>query len=235
MIIYPFPPDELDDTALEQQIEAIAQTLCNVHHLIYALPLSALATGKRNDHIPLAAYDFGNAYAKWGTECLANYKELVDMGLACVNEYSYRYSDGFFTDDDFIFKGKVKEHQLTRVIIWARDHVPPLEKHGTKTVFINDSPRFLAMPQDEPTPFPLMMTDEYIVYKGISKFPGTYTDEVNIIESYRNYYRAELHRLLQKWVIKCNNCLEIKTEDCRCPDCKYIYPTWTRLEKPGWL
>jgi hypothetical protein len=225
MIIYPLPPAELDDRTLEKQIKAIAQVLCNVHYYAH------VETNVKD--IPLEQnYGAYLAFTNWAGKCLANYNELVRMGVACIQECYFRWNEPIPENTSY---------KYAEVIEWAKQTKPALEEHGTKVVDVNGSPRFLAMPKNETTPFPLVMPDKY------KRYPlGVDTFNKAIEESYRNYYRAKLQKPRK---IKCKECdgfwtLVFNNEDYdkNCPRCeakgyikKQITPKWTRRETPEYL
>lgn len=214
MIIYPLPPQELDDKTLDKQIKAIAQVLCNVHHMkdTKDIPIQLHKTVKTNDVL------------NWLLECLANYLKLIDIGLACCDEWCYRNSP----DAEFVHggtelhlhridSGGFKRHKLEHIIKWARDNVPDLPNNLQTKVAEKDGVSWLYNEQ-QTTPFPLVMPDEYHIYNmnSVYKIKDECLDlesrkdnnlQVNTVESYRNYYQAKLPKDAQ----------------------------WTRREKPNWL
>jgi hypothetical protein len=233
MIIYPLPPEELDDKTLDEQIEAIAQTLCNVHYRIKNGAEATIKYKGRCDRIPLELISF-DEFSEWASECLANYLKLVEMGLACCEEYRLRFSEPLL--NIYGEEGKVKEHKLQYVIEWARENVPELPVRIDSKYNIDDSCIDLDSRIDKEitTPFPLVMPEEYKVYfvseNGSKGAPF-------IIESYRNYYRAKLYKKKQ-----CKNHEpEYEFTNGECPECLTksgiieIEPKWTRREKPNWL
>jgi uncharacterized protein involved in tolerance to divalent cations len=199
--LYPLPSGELDDKTLDKQIKAITQVLFNVHHLA-TVPEDAATWG-----LPWAKYQ------KWALECLANYKRLVNTGLACCNEYVWRFSDFEWEDrikkdqegnylyeySQIVGTNELKEHELQPVIKWMRDNVPDLPLHPMIKKDIYAS-------AETTTPFPLVMPKKYYVYE--TDYAGKIVN-TDVIESYRNYYRAQLNKLKNT-------------------------PIWTRREKPEW-
>lgn len=229
MIIYPLPPAELDDKTLNQQIKAIAQTLCNVHHEVDGLritlkqiPLSPERVVKHGKGIELS----WDNYTSWASECLANYKHLVDMGLACCSEYIYRYSDikcpschkehsdKFFditkpnmpceNCGQFAGSTELVRHEYESVIEFARDNVPDLpdKLDCVGLPVIDTDPDYCPT-----TPFPLVMPEKYYKYTSFEFTKNETFAHIDIEESYRNYYRDNLSHVA----------------------------TWTRREKPEWL
>jgi hypothetical protein len=228
-MIYLLPPQELDDKTLDKQIKTIAQTLCNVHwyyniadNFDQVDPAFDNAVGSIN--IPMPYNDYKNEISCWARDCLANYKQLVDIGLACCDEWCYRNSpDAEFEHGGTelhlhrIDSGGFKRHKLEHIIKWARDNVPDLPNNLQTKVAEKDGVSWLYNEQ-QTTPFPLVMPDEYHIYNmnSVYKIKDECLDlesrkdnnlQVNTVESYRNYYQAKLPKDAQ----------------------------WTRREKPNWL
>ena len=168
-MIYPFPLAEIDDKTLKKQIKAIAQVLCNVHHL------ENECSKKIDDNIPLSrSKNYKNIlkWSQWARECVANYNKLVEMGLASCAENDYRHK--------LKLKIEYKPHKMFSVILWARDNVPNLiilDKWGTVTL------------NGRPTPFPLVTPKKFRF-----RCPCGNCD----IRSYRNYYRHKLQQKIKK-------------------------------------
>lgn len=191
MIIYLLPPEELDDKTLDKQIEAVAQTLCNVHHIHIgkSVPFGTYGIEFLHAKVPddgLYFLDFEGEeeIIKWCLKCRANYLKLVEMGLACCEEYTFRRNDkgraifaGDFPDGEIVSK----QHRLQPVIEFARDNVPDLP---VSVVTLTEFCKTRGA-----TSFPLVMPKEYIL-SGCDIYKPT--AEVYIITSYRNYYRAKL-------------------------------------------
>lgn len=221
----------LDDNSLGKMISAIAQVLCNVHHLIYALTLSEFCEGKRNDHIPLNAYNFGDEFSKWASECRANYVALVKMGLACCQEWIYRFNDGILFEDCCKFFSLpldiLKLHKHHYVIAWCESNKPEFSNYKYDN---SDWPSEAAPAK----PFPLVMPDKYLSRQRFIILCGDIEQTtINIIESYRNYYRARIWKKLKK----CNSIFESPTElsgGCAANN-NEVEIKWTRREKPEWL
>lgn len=199
---------------LEKQIKAIAQTLCNVHHDINQLN----GTYESHHHlIPAIGKDnkFYYNWTKWARECVANYKWLVELGLACCKEYNYRSCKcANCRGNNCPYRG---QHIDQSVIEWANDFVP-------------DLPFSLLPTKNYPmTPFPTVMPKKYQ-----NRPYENYGKEDPVIESYRNYYQ---HKLQQKTnCIACNNTRKSTCSDCEtCFSCIESMPTWTNREKPEWL
>jgi hypothetical protein len=123
----------LDDTALSRAIREIAQVLCNVHWICCDLLLKDYQkTGKYNEFyphkIPLSCKGENNPWSTWTRECRANYRWMVELGMACCQEYTLRFTK----DRDvnaYPALTKFKYHKMQSVIEWARDNVPDLRDH----------------------------------------------------------------------------------------------------------
>lgn len=217
----------LDDATLSRQIKAIAQCLCNVHHIISALPLSEFAKGNQNDHIPLSPYKFGNKYDKWAYECRANYLKMVEMGMACCREYEWRFTEyewedriidkenDFYEYSEIVGTNKLKEHKLQHVIEWSGKNVPDLDKY-----------LLLTCPPQPPkeTPFPVVMPEEY------KRIKPMHPPLIAIESSYQNYYRVNLTKAIDNKVFRLTK--EGKYTEL---NAKQFFPAWTRREKPKFL
>lgn len=118
----------LDDATLSEMIGEIAQVLCNVHHLVYAMPLSEFAKGKRNDHIPLPAYKFDDEYTKYASQCAANYEYMCELGHTCCQEWHWRFSDKCKADMDSYDEQYEcgAHHEMKAVIAWCMENRPDL-------------------------------------------------------------------------------------------------------------
>jgi hypothetical protein len=227
MIIYPLPPQELDDLTLKRQIKAIAQTILSVHyyHLFYTDNNPTDSDLHNWQTINKGWFCKDNfqqdAFFKWASECRANYNALVKMGLACCEEWEYRFNDikikggTHYVLDNDPDKKKIKynRHKLQPVVEWARDNVPDLPDgkidEDCKNKGYQDSCDY--NPCDihawgSPTPFPLVMSEEYIEDAKITN-PESWGHVSNVVYAYRKYYCSKLSK-----------------------DAK-----WTRREKPNWL
>jgi hypothetical protein len=231
MVIYPLPPKELDDKTLSQQVKAIAQVLCNAHHRML----------RKVDNIPLPPKNIEKCnYSLWVNQCLANYKKLVEVGLACCEEYTFRFSergqdnkwkDAGWIDFSIPYYKEIKQPKLQPVIEWARDNVPDLPHYYApnkgKICCGTNWEYNLCGHTIEETPFPLVMPEEYIKYECYEHKTCINSKTIDIIESCRNYYRAKLQKIIDKGC-PCDNCLCMGATKC-------LMPTWTRREKPSWL
>lgn len=194
MIIYPLPSEELDDVTLDKNIKAIAQVLANVHHAVDGLritlkqiPLAPERIVKHGKGIELS----WDNYTNWASTRSANYLKLVDMGLACIKEHCYRFERhaAIYGDEKYF-----------EAVHWARDNVPQFPNYHYDNA---EWPPEAALA----TPFPLCVPDEYKSERIYQSGEREITLEIDIAESYRNYYRAKLPK-----------------------DAK-----WTRREKPEWI
>lgn len=211
----------LDDIALDKQIRAIAQTLCNAHYKFHFN-----SKKPRMEIVPPLKPIIEQEYSGWAITCRSNYLQLVDMGLKYCEEFHYRSLP--YPDKSW----EKKWPELAIVICWARDNVPQLPdnyKKDTVTVEINGVKQRVLSPtlKQEQTPFPLVMPEEYIVYKPRMYPSKNAHTEVHIIGSYRNYYRAKLQKIEENGC-PCQRCLCIDDSKCK-------IPTFTRRKKPEWL
>lgn len=257
MTIYLLPPQELDNETLEKQIEAIAQTACNVHHKIIwdgVIFDSYLNTIREVDDkiepahaitksmkvpLPPDKKSIDNDYTKWAATCRANYLKLVDMGLACCEEWEYRFDptkQGTMEESLEIIRTQLPLKDVfpyikqLSIIKWARDNASDLPLIPDNCHI--ESRRELKKKNIIPgaTPFPLVMPDEYLA-------PGVghelCNQEREIIESYHNYYRAKLQEYIK-------NSEKVAEEEVNTPYgkgklIKYKIPKWTRRGRPTWV
>ena len=184
MIIYPLPPQELDDATLSKQIKAIAETVCNVHDIKADLDSEKIGYEIYRsivDVIPLpkiGSWEKPNVES-WAFECRANYLNLVNMGVEACKEWQERFSCAFELSRGMSTR-QLACHKMDDVIRWARGNVP---NAGIKYEEIGHGYREIS------TPFPLVMHYKYFQYGdelGSTKF--------NVINSYRNYYRAKINK-----------------------------------------
>jgi hypothetical protein len=235
----------LDDRSLDKQIKAIAQTLCNVHHLywdsIYPNQLRNHKSGlsllgreqvehclEKIDNIPLQSRGLvdPDAFTNWAAECRANYLKLVEMGLACCKERVYR-AISKFGHIDTLYQPAIE---------FARDNVLDLQEKLDRVGLpvIDTDPDYCPT-----THFPLCVPEQYkqLAYK--LSYPAI-IDETSIIESYRNYYRAKIKKGIKTKCITCKSGTWEVAADAACPDCAgrvyYFKPfVCTRREKQEWL
>lgn len=241
MVIYPLSPEELDDKTLDEQIKAIAQTLCNMHHYFNA------------KDVPLKEFDFHKQYQviwrQYLRECLANYKKLVDMGLACCEEWLYRFDPCHITvkessfpfsnqqAKEFVYGDKIKDiqHKRHEVITWARDNVPDLPEiihTATKDELVTNEKlkEWLDKPRRS-TSFPLVMPGKFkklTSYNPDNWNPPEHID--NVIYAYRKYYKAKLKKARQKE-------LDVDLPATAAGDAVIQISAikWARRPKPQWL
>ncbi len=232
----------LDDIALDKQIREIAQTLCNVHWFLEPDPFQKV---RDKYHIPSGSHtDFNLPWNQWARNCHANYMQLVDMGLACCEEYKHRFSDvekKFVSQtNSYVLTGTWKKHKLQPVIAWARDHIPELPDNYKKDIVIveiNGIKQKVLSPtlKQEMTYFPINIPAKYWVVD--DPFPVC-----DLVASHRKYYQAKLKKGLKR-KIKCPACWDEPEHllfagiKAKCPGYieKPITPTFTRREKPEWL
>jgi hypothetical protein len=138
MIIYPLPPQELDDVTLSRQIKNVAQVLCNVHHKIIANDFAFFDKEAilKSNKAPIGIIRYPNSgFNKWAATCRANYLKLVEMGIAACEEYTFRFSkrgednkwkDAGWIDFSIPYYEELKQHKLQAVIEWAASNIPSL-------------------------------------------------------------------------------------------------------------
>ena len=231
MIIYPLPPQELDDKTLLQQIKAIAQTLCNVHHSNVLKHHYDEWIGIHSK-IPLFYANFKNSLElkEWASTCRANYKQLVEMGLACYEEYRYRYR--FNDNPDY----RHKELKLLNIITWARDNIPDLWIK-LECVKVDFQGQAVVGMEERGTPFPLVMPEKYKqkwteIDGELRETLDSHLPESDIIESYRSYYRSKITKFYKRCEEQHDCCLYAnKGKYC----IRQNLSTWTRRNKPTWL
>lgn len=186
-------------------------------------------------------------WVHWCRECLANYNALLAYAQECCEEWAFRFSDDCrrFKHVNSAYCGSCKrEHKYHDVIVWCEQNKPDLpntcdtckgegeyyrkwHEDTVKCIFCKSAAK----------PFPLVMPDEYKVYKlrelgngqlitqeYLNKiagefFSGDKESYLDAAESYRAYYRARLRKMARK--IQCDNegCIQGQVPDysrCRC-------------------
>jgi len=200
----------LDDRMLGEQIEVIAQVLCEAHyvncnyescikHHAELVPEINWEAFKRSEDEPLPKL------VEWASGFLHNYSKLAAMGVKFCHEYYKRFFcclnlHGRFECGNY----KGGEHKLLKAIGFAQDNAPDF----CDCREYEHQPQVCDKCQLE-TPFPLVMPDKYIT-EMLFNYGDTFTDDCKLqetIKSYRNYYRATLAKDAQ----------------------------WTRREKPNWI
>jgi len=175
----------LDDKSLDRMIKDIAQVLCNVHWLDHAIRYSPNLERfeKLENSVPLKEKSLNTcSWSQWAKDCEANYLYLVELGLELMVEHVYPRCLG-------------PTNKYMEAILWAKGNVPVLTGDEYMTC---------------PLYFPLVMPKKY--YRCNCDEKGYFrcdwgSEQINTIESYRNYYRSKL-----------------KGSE-----------VWTRREKPDWL
>jgi hypothetical protein len=207
----------LDDKALDKQIKAVAKVLCNVHW--YPVEEGEYkCQGVQNEVTEKYSVDseeefYKCKYSQWASECRANYDWLVAMGIALCEEHAYRFWQ------PNIIHPIVK---YEKVIAWALQNAPDLARGAMTT-------------------FPICVPAQYIEYLSSTVREGQ-AKPVDIVQSYRNYYRSSIKKNNQ-----CDGCRSAvprsKTDwhsvpypsgGMRCQQGKYL-PEWTRRPVPGLL
>jgi hypothetical protein len=229
--------EELDDESLGEMISACAQALVNVHWFYFYT--YAVCTTPENPPLKATEQD---KWSRWARECLANYNALLAHAQACCEEYEDRFrcfrcsgagvelNLGEWGDCPACNGGCSKPHKRQQVIEWCEQNKPDLCKWRTDTMF-----------PESAQPWPLVMPEEYFVYTNDLIKSKSYVKpecnpyksfehELNVIESYRNYYRAKITERINKKVFKLVKDSKLD-ELCK----KEFMPTWTRRSKPEWL
>jgi hypothetical protein len=201
----------LDDKSLNVMIRDIAQVLCNVHYIYEAYDM-LYDVSKVPLKVKTKTILAEDQWSQWARECVANYKYLVELGLALCVEFSRRsdrLADSKDGDADFDI------HPLNKTIRWARDNVPDLPiPIGSMVIDTNNVAHTIR------TPFPLVMPKKYILSipynngKEVMAHIDNGTTEWDTVSSYRNYYQAKLTIRMAK------------------VDNKIV---WTNREKPQWI
>jgi hypothetical protein len=219
MIIYPLPPHELDDVSLDKQIKAIAQVLVRVVYFITKnanTPLNPFKKMGKQEEI----------YFHWARSSRANYLKLVGMGVECSKERNYR--KGAIVKDP-----KSPIYKLMNVILWARDNIPELlditEVDQCVALYTGDG-TVIPERSDEATAFPLCVPDNYNLVKKNKKDLYSHYIEILIDESYRNYYRAKIHKKISDL-----DSSETEAEITLARKLQIKGIKWTRREIPGFL
>lgn len=208
----------LADNDLCKMIWALAQALCNVHWLQLDRDI---AKGIEINHIniPLDEKDRDSLFTQYADECLANYNYLVDIGQQCCIELNYRFEG--LTQDQI---------KLEKVLLWAQDNPINLseEEKSHLKYFIGDK----NIIKFQPTPFPLVMNKKHIEILSTTVREGQ-PCPVDIVQSYRNAYRAKIKNKLDK----CNSIFESPNElagGC-IENNNLVEIKWSRRTKPEWL
>jgi len=207
----------LDERSLTSCIKDIAQVLCEVHRYQYRV------YDKRLDLIPLkhifSRKDIKN-WTKWARQCRANYMYLVYLGLACAEEWNYRFSKPIELHEPC----NHKVHKFIPIISWARDNVPDLpiamaDQHNNYDLNIGVT-----------TPPPLVMPNKYLIQddKLLCEMFGV-SRNYDLVLSYQNYYQEKLRQQKWKYYSKRDSSGEMQHYRSK------LEPVWTRRNKPEWL
>lgn len=224
----------LDDKSLDKMIQDIAQVLCNAYRLrinsyytngihvdnfspleienkLKEIPLTTLSNLKKINRNKKIIY-----WSQWASECIANYRYLVELGIMCCREYHYRNSEK--CDKDKIYNGDDNcgaWHKMRYVIDWALDNEPDLPIN-----YDDCDIRWLNI-YGHMSPLPLVMPSKYL--KDAWKHTKLRALDFDVIKSYRNYYQAKLKQRLEKKELHKDVALA-----------SMIF-WWTNSEKPEWL
>jgi hypothetical protein len=228
----------VDDKSLDNMIKDIAQVLCcaqrpiikevihdDMHSVWLKIPIE----------IPKKIFKESWAWWKWARECVANYEYLVKLGLVLCREYVERFTTWSNIHDlDCDTKDPRTFHKMQKVIEWAQDNVPSVNRASCvgKKRCTPDCGFEYCIWDIEPLQFPLVMPSKYYKYREVILIKPKEGEQITVtnemikeaikntdlkellkidhVQSYRNYYQAKL----------------IKTK---------IPPTWTRRQPPAWI
>lgn len=211
----------LDDRSLDKMIKDIAQVLCNVHWYIFIPDLDVISAGKippnlfQVSNIPLR---FGmtqsiSRWSQWARGCRENYFWLVALACVCLQEYKYRKQPTGICGQALIYG----IHEYQEAIIWVRHNVPYLTERVKIKQYIGAG--YFGEIATDITP-PVVMPRKYHALTPYSKPEDCGSSdgglEIDVFESYRNYYQARLNRK--------EPFMQFKKK-----------AVWTRREKPEWL
>lgn len=231
----------LDDKQLDKQIKAVAQALCDIHYILLSEQKPSNLV-ELIGNIPLPSKYFYCPFRKWGMECRSNYLKLVEIGLACCDEWVYRFPVQL-EDCESYEEAEMYEHKKQSVIMWARDNVPDLPKNEHWKMVDTNRDNALFHPYEEVTPYPHIPKKVYD-YWYVNAF---YCEDQEIKENatylaYRDYYRAILQKRKEKKIKHdfCGGTGEGFWEGNNCEGCAgkgYIQKpiTWTRRNVPNFL
>lgn len=185
----------LDDNSLDKMIKKIARALCNVHHILNERKELEIDHEKLLS-IPLSytkykSFESNAQWIEWSRKCKANYLKLVELGSFCCAEINYRFTSFSIHSQQTFFW----IHKMEKIIEWADNNVPDLKY---------DSGYFGR----NKIVFPIGMPKKYIA-------------DIDIIQSYRNFYQSKLKQRAIKYQKS-----PIHTKS----DIK-----WTRCKKPSWI
>lgn len=225
----------LADRDLDLQIREIAQTLCNVHHcyaiteeMIAGIPLKRQKTSARS----ISSFKL----VEYARTCRANYLKLVEMACECCNEYVHRFTRDLFKRE--------KEHELQAVVEWCALNVPFALEKDQVNIFDPQYKDWMTV-YSKQTPFPICMPAKYIEYLSSTVREGQ-DKPVDVVQSYRNYYRAKLQKKFKCKGDDCEDgwifCFKGQEDECKyfCKKCdgegRIAKPLkYTRREIPTFL
>lgn len=222
----------LDDIALDEQIRAISQTLCNAYYKFHFN-----SKKPRMEIVPPLKPIIEQEYSGWAIACHANYLQLVEMGWRACYEWHYRFQEKCTADmqsweEQYDCGG---HHKMKPVIEWAQNNIPQLPdnyKKDTVTVELSGIKQKVLSPtlKQEMTHFPINIPAKYWMVE--DPFPIC-----DLVASHRKYYQA---KLLKKKV-KCKKCcgdpciVDHYCKECGCTGFIKTISIWSRREKPEWL
>lgn len=182
--------EALDDKSLDSMIRVIAQVLCQIHfqYIDYHAPTTDEASRMAAD-IPIQAANVfdkrRNAWANWGYESCANYKYLVEFGLECSDEWTWRRHSSQLLEPEF--------HKMHSIIEWTHDNMPNLPEF----ILADKGKNRCNLPIVDKvyfkmTPLPLVMPKKYLYHSSCKeKNEEEYLLKYAML-SYRRYYSHSL-------------------------------------------
>lgn len=224
----------LDDRSLSRMISEIAQVLCAAHWILHNessspsdLNLPPLPSGTTESTL-----DLRRPWSQWARSCLANYNYLVELGMRCCEEWSYRFSNvnlkityNLKSATKNVDKKYYHQHKHQHVIEWAKSNVPDLPKNECtldSCQKCTDDNKFYYG-----TPVPLAMPDRFNFVKECMRAKDTPEATIN---SYRAYYQHNLQKGLRR--VKKHSVPDYMGGTTT-PD--PIIPKWTCRTQPDWL
>lgn len=135
-------PELLADDDLSGMIEEIAYLLATAYESCVGDMMASMHNDFLNIYTTIIKYPVSSRglWERWICECIANYRYLVGLGLACCNEFNFRFNSEHKERADIY---TVTTHPSQPAIEWCRDNEPEL---STET---------------ECASFPLVMPDDF--------------------------------------------------------------------------
>lgn len=166
-------------------------------------------------------------WTTWTRTCRANYLALVKYAQACCDEFEYRNNETKILYGRKYIKyenGELKEyeyklHKQHDVIRWCELNSPALPSNSTYECLLPDYSSLKA------EPWPLVMPEKYFYQPLLFFADGNVDAEIDVIESYRAYYKAKLRKKI------CPKCVTGMSKE----GCGKNNILWTRREKPEFI